>query len=99
MTDKTREAFEAIVGETDLDLYIDETEEYYSGRTLRAFGKYCEDIVAATAAAEANYLPLAEAWLRYKQDMRPETRNDYLRASSRVFDCALAKPLLEKKET
>lgn len=29
---------------------------------------------------------LCEKWLEYKQDMRPETRNNFLRACSSVFD-------------
>jgi hypothetical protein len=87
MTQETeREAFEIYyatrfplltVQEQNGMFYCDTQEHYLTWR-------------AATSAADAKYLPLAESWLRYKQDMRPETRNDYLRASSRVFALALA---------
>jgi hypothetical protein len=76
MTDKTREAF------LEQCRLLGATDEHIGHVRL--------GYEAATAAADAKYLPLAESWLRYKQDMRPETRNDYLRASSRVFALALA---------
>lgn len=109
MTDKTREAFEAIVGETDLDLYIDETEEYYSGRTLRAFGKYCEDIVAATSAADAKHLLVIEKLVAIVNQQAEDdglwfvaeyASEGYLQKELRLLHAAieeLAKPLLAEK--
>ena len=38
---------------------------------------------------------LNTAWVNYKSDMRPETRNQYLRVSSSMFDTATQQPICD----
>ena len=44
--------------------------------------------LAACAEKDAVIAELQAQWVNYKSDMRPETRNEFLRACSKFFDKA-----------
>ncbi len=54
---------------------------------LSAWARTLESLQSQLEAARAEVERLRESWFRYKSDMRPETRNEFLRVASSLFDC------------
>jgi hypothetical protein len=86
MTDKNiieRVAFEAAMKE-----YFKEPDEFghYSLDEGNLYWLWGKAISTYEGELKAENERLRAAWVRYKSDMRPETRNDFLRVASSLFD-------------